>query len=191
MEYTNKKVVGSIIATVLTLVIAVGIYTLVDKEEVIAYSPTKEEQVEINSKLFFELEGKIVEREKIRGSLIAEWEERVIHRISKRVIKHIQKEKKDSHHPETLFPPPQYLIEVNVENIVDLTPETIIVEISGDEDKVQSLIELLRGFGLVELARTGRIAITRGALGPLQKPDHDSIKKPKPRKPKSSKTAKT
>ncbi|MFO8009223.1 MAG: acetolactate synthase small subunit [Dehalococcoidia bacterium] len=55
-------------------------------------------------------------------------------------------------------------------NIVDLTPESIIIEISGDEAKVNSLIELLRGFGLIELARTGRIAITRGVLGPLQKP---------------------
>jgi acetolactate synthase-1/3 small subunit len=73
-------------------------------------------------------------------------------------------------------------------NIVDLTPESIIIEISGDEDKVNSLIELLRGFGLVELARTGRIAITRGAMGPLQKPEHHEPGKKQ--KSKKSKTAK-
>ena len=72
-------------------------------------------------------------------------------------------------------------------NIVDLTPESIIIEISGDEDKVNSLIELLRGFGLVELARTGRIAITRGAMGPLQKPEHHEPGKKQ--KSKKSKTA--
>jgi acetolactate synthase-1/3 small subunit len=75
-------------------------------------------------------------------------------------------------------------------NIVDLTPETIIIEVSGDEDKVTSLIELLRGFGLVELARTGRIAITRGPLGPLQKPSHEQPAKPKSKKPKSKTTKK-
>ncbi len=75
-------------------------------------------------------------------------------------------------------------------NIVDLTPDSIVIEISGDEDKVNSLIELLRGFGLVELARTGRIAITRGELGPLQKHEQEIRKKPKTQKDKKSKTAK-
>ncbi len=93
--------------------------------------------------------------------------------------------------PETRQEIIRIAIDVFRANIVDLTPETIIIEISGDEDKVLSLIELLRGFGLVELARTGRIAITRGTLGPLQKPDHDSSKKPKLPKTKKTKTAKT
>ena len=70
-------------------------------------------------------------------------------------------------------------------NIVDLTPESIIIEVSGDEDKVTSLIELLRGFGLIELARTGRIAITRGSLGPLQKMSHEPTAKSKTKKSKS------
>ncbi len=74
-------------------------------------------------------------------------------------------------------------------NIVDLTPESIIIEISGDEDKVTSIIELLRGFGLVELARTGRIAITRGCLGPLQTLSHEQPTKTRTKKSKS-KTAK-
>ena len=67
-------------------------------------------------------------------------------------------------------------------NIVDLTPESIVIEISGDEDKVNSLIELLRGFGLVELARTGRIAITRGTIGPLQKQESEKNRKSKTQK---------
>jgi len=69
-------------------------------------------------------------------------------------------------------------------NVVDFTPESIIIEISGDEDKVNSLIELLRGFGVIELARTGRIAITRGKLGPLPKTGEEQTKRPKQKKPK-------
>ncbi|NQT71251.1 MAG: acetolactate synthase small subunit [Chloroflexi bacterium] len=69
-------------------------------------------------------------------------------------------------------------------NVVDFTPESIIIEISGDEDKVNSLIDLLRGFGVIELARTGRIAITRGKLGPLPKTGEEQPKRPKQKKPK-------
>ncbi len=72
-------------------------------------------------------------------------------------------------------------------NIVDLTPDSIVIEVSGDENKVNSLIELLRGFGLIELARTGRIAITRGALGPLQKQEQEKPGKPKRQKNQKSK----
>ncbi len=72
-------------------------------------------------------------------------------------------------------------------NVVDLTPESIIIEISGDEDKVNSLINLLRGFGVIELARTGRIAITRGKLGPLPKSGEEQPKRPKSKKSKAPK----
>jgi acetolactate synthase-1/3 small subunit len=43
-----------------------------------------------------------------------------------------------------------------------------MVEVTGDENKIKSLMELLRGFGIREIARTGRIALTRGGAGPLQ-----------------------
>jgi acetolactate synthase-1/3 small subunit len=54
-------------------------------------------------------------------------------------------------------------------NILDVAPNSIVIEVTGDVDKVNSLIELLRGFGIIELARTGRIAMVRGAIGPLRK----------------------
>ena len=38
----------------------------------------------------------------------------------------------------------------------------VIIEISGQEGKVQAFIDLMRPFGIVELARTGRIALARG-----------------------------
>jgi len=48
-------------------------------------------------------------------------------------------------------------------NIVDVGPNSLTVEVTGGEDKVHSLLELLSGFGVKELSRTGRIALTRGS----------------------------
>lgn len=48
-------------------------------------------------------------------------------------------------------------------NIVDVAPGSVTVEVTGDEDKVNSLLDLLRDFGIKELSRTGRIALTRGS----------------------------
>ena len=46
--------------------------------------------------------------------------------------------------------------------VVDIQHENIMVEISGSEGKVESFIELMRPYGILELARTGRIALVRG-----------------------------
>jgi acetolactate synthase-1/3 small subunit len=50
-------------------------------------------------------------------------------------------------------------------NIVDVASDTLTIEITGDEDKIDSLLKLLRGFGIREIARTGRIAMIRGNIG--------------------------
>jgi len=47
-------------------------------------------------------------------------------------------------------------------NIIDVASDSLTVEVTGDENKVESLIELLRGFGIKEITKTGRIALTRG-----------------------------
>ncbi|MHB0975562.1 MAG: acetolactate synthase small subunit [Candidatus Aquicultorales bacterium] len=47
-------------------------------------------------------------------------------------------------------------------NIVDVSKNTLTIEISGSEDKVEALIDLLRPYGIKELVRTGRIALARG-----------------------------
>jgi acetolactate synthase-1/3 small subunit len=64
-------------------------------------------------------------------------------------------------------------------NIVDVSSDSLIVEVTGDEDKVNSLLDLLRGFGIREIARTGRIALTRGGAGPLQVEEPKEMKAPK------------
>lgn len=47
--------------------------------------------------------------------------------------------------------------------IVDVAPDSVIIEITGTEDKIESLVELLRPAGILEMVRTGQVAMTRGA----------------------------
>ena len=46
--------------------------------------------------------------------------------------------------------------------VVDVSPESLIYEITGPEDKIQGLVEVLRPFGIIEMVRTGQVGITRG-----------------------------
>lgn len=50
-------------------------------------------------------------------------------------------------------------------NVVDVTHSTLTVEATGKPDKLEALLELFRAFGIVELSRTGRIALARGDRG--------------------------
>ena len=46
--------------------------------------------------------------------------------------------------------------------IVDVAAEMVMIEISGQERKIEAFIEMMRPFGIIELSRTGRIAMVRG-----------------------------
>jgi len=46
--------------------------------------------------------------------------------------------------------------------IVDVTPKTLTLEVTGVQDKILALIDLLKPFGIIEVARTGKVAMTRG-----------------------------
>ena len=48
--------------------------------------------------------------------------------------------------------------------VVDIQHANVMIEVSGTEGKVEAFIELMRPYGILELARTGRIALVRGAL---------------------------
>lgn len=57
------------------------------------------------------------------------------------------------------------ICEVFRARIVDVTPESLVLEITGTEDKLQGLLEVLLPFGIVEMVRTGTISMTRGSEG--------------------------
>ncbi len=54
--------------------------------------------------------------------------------------------------------------------VVDVSADELIVEIAGQEKKIEAFIDVMRPFGIVELVRTGRIAMVRSACRPA---NHD------------------
>ena len=67
------------------------------------------------------------------------------------------------------------IVDVFRANIVDVSTDSVMIEVTGDEDKIDSLYNLLRGFGIREIARTGRIAMTRGTSVLLSKEKAPSV----------------
>ncbi|HEV3256407.1 MAG TPA: acetolactate synthase small subunit [Gemmataceae bacterium] len=57
------------------------------------------------------------------------------------------------------------LVEMFRARVVDVSPTDMMIEISGQESKIEAFIELMRPYGILELARTGRIALVRGKPG--------------------------
>lgn len=55
------------------------------------------------------------------------------------------------------------IVDIFRADIVDVSQESLTIAVTGTEDKVKSLIDLVRPFGIKEVARTGRIAMTRGS----------------------------
>ena len=66
----------------------------------------------------------------------------------------------------------QGLVQIFRGRIVDVGPEQMMVEISGQEKKIEAFIEAVRPYGIRELARTGRIAMVRGIHA---EPDENAV----------------
>jgi acetolactate synthase-1/3 small subunit len=47
--------------------------------------------------------------------------------------------------------------------VIDVAPDSVTVEITGTEDKIDGLLEVLRPYGVLEMVRTGIVAMKRGA----------------------------
>ena len=60
------------------------------------------------------------------------------------------------------------VVELFRAKIVDVASDTVTIEVTGDEEKIESILTLTKGFGIVEVMRTGRIAMTRGKKAPLK-----------------------
>jgi len=63
------------------------------------------------------------------------------------------------------------LVEIFRGRIVDVARESVIVEVTGDEQKVNGLVDLLRVRGIVEMVRTGKVAMVRGSTKSEQQTD--------------------
>ncbi len=47
--------------------------------------------------------------------------------------------------------------------IIDVSHRSMIIEVTGDEEKIDAIVQLLRQFGIKEIARTGKVSMVRGA----------------------------
>lgn len=113
-----------------------------------------------------------------RMTIVVEGDERVLEQVGKQLNKQIEVIKvNDITHEETVERQ-LALIRVSADNssrqeilqiteifrcrIVDIGRKSLIVEATGDELKIQAIIQSLRPFGIMELVRTGKVAMIRG-----------------------------
>ena len=55
------------------------------------------------------------------------------------------------------------LVSVFRANIIDVSRDTMVIEILGDEKKVTAFCEVMDDFGIVEMVRTGKVVLRRGS----------------------------
>ena len=74
------------------------------------------------------------------------------------------------------------LVDVFRARVVDVAPDSVIIETTGTEEKINGLLEVLRPYGLLELVRTGRVGMVRGS---------ESVMVPEPEAPRPTRPAST
>jgi acetolactate synthase I/III small subunit len=60
------------------------------------------------------------------------------------------------------------LVEVYRGRVVDVGADSLVIETTGTEEKIDSLVDVLRPYGLIEMVRTGQVAMARGARPPTR-----------------------
>jgi len=115
-----------------------------------------------------------------RMTIIVEGDERVLEQITKQLNKLIDIIRVKDIFPQNSVERELALIKVNTASllirsevmqtvdifrakVIDVNSQIITIETTGTEEKVNALIELLRPFGLEEIVRTGKIALSRGS----------------------------
>lgn len=56
------------------------------------------------------------------------------------------------------------IVDIFRANIVDITPENVVIELTGQQSKIDAICEVLSEYEIVEIARTGAIALSRGPI---------------------------
>jgi acetolactate synthase-1/3 small subunit len=113
-----------------------------------------------------------------RMTIVVTGDEFVIEQVTKQLHKLIDVIKVNDFTDESHVERELVLIRVNAEpqhrtevmrtadifraRIIDVTPVSFVLEATGDEGKIEALLELLRPIGIQEVVRTGKVAITRG-----------------------------
>lgn len=83
------------------------------------------------------------------------------------------------------------LVQIFRARSVDVSPETITVEITGDQGKIQGMVASLRPFGIVEMVQTGTVAMGRGPQGKAALVAHRPVGSPNSMAPTASLSSKT
>lgn len=80
--------------------------------------------VDEHSFLGFSLSGtaRLVKKDKVEQHVLQAWEGKIAQRLTSRVVRNIQEKKGHPSHPEVLMPQPEYLIVLDVEEVIDLRP---------------------------------------------------------------------
>ncbi len=63
---------------------------------------------------------------------------------------------------QTLFEVNQ-LVDIYRAKVVDICPESVIIEVTGPESKIESIVGMLKPYGILEMVRTGLVAMVRGS----------------------------
>jgi acetolactate synthase I/III small subunit len=114
-----------------------------------------------------------------RMTITVSGDEKTLEQIVKQMNKLIDVVKVASLKPDSIVTRELALIKVNVPDtktrsdiincvevfrghIIDVSPETLTIEITGTPDKIDAFLNLVKGYGILELARTGLTALSRG-----------------------------
>jgi len=128
----------------------------------------------IESLVVGETEDKTVSR----ITLVVDGDEKVIEQVSKQLNKQVEVIKVNDITNEEIVERQLLLLKVHAEpetrqeimqivdifrcRIVDIGRRSLIIEATGDEEKIMAIIKSLQAFGIQELVRTGKVAMVRG-----------------------------
>lgn len=113
-----------------------------------------------------------------RMTIVVEGDEKVVEQVKKQLNKLVNVIKVSRMHPQESVERELILIKIDADlekrteiiqiaeifraNIIDVSRKSMIIELTGDKEKVKAFEEVLRPFGIKELVRTGLIALNRG-----------------------------
>jgi acetolactate synthase-1/3 small subunit len=123
--------------------------------------------------------GRIEQEDLSRMTITVKGDEKTLEQIVKQMNKLIDVVKVSQLEPENIVTRELALIKVNVPDnksrsdvincvdvfrgrVVDVSPEALTIEITGTPDKIDAFLNLMRTYGIMELARTGLTALSRG-----------------------------